>query len=382
MGKKMVVSLLVLAAACAAGIGYFWPLMNGQGSLRFFGIVEIQEVRLGSKVGGRVEQIYVEEGDTVGGQKDLLKLEQPELEAQLAQLEAKKKGAEAAWEKAKNGPRVEELDSARAAVRAAKARLERLEKGWREEEIRQAFSEFQAADTLHKDALADFDRIANLFKKQAASRTEFDDVIAGRDRSLALKNAAQARYDMLKSGNRVEDIEEAKALWEQARAKYQELEAGTRKEDVAAAEAQVLELQAKIQELKVHLKESVVRAPDYPVIIEVISVRKGDLVPPNQPVIRVLNARDLWVKFFVPETELDKVKVGDTVQVTIDAPDKTFKGQVRHINPISEFLPRNVQSKDERRHQVFAAKVQVEDPQGVMKAGMAAEVMLLNTPRR
>jgi membrane fusion protein YbhG len=100
------------------------------------------------------------------------------------------------------------------------------------------------------------------------------------------------------------------------------------------------------------------------------------VVAPNQPMIRILRASDLWVMIYVPETELAKVEKGAEVSVTVDGmPDQVLIGRVIHIASISEFTPRNVQSAEERRHQVFAVKVQVDDPKGLFKSGMAAEVV-------
>src|SRR5262249_53815638 len=136
-----------------------------------------------------------------------------------------------------------------------------------------------------------------------------------------------------------------------AKARLDLLNAGTRWEDKAIADAKVAELEAKLKELKANLREQVVRAPAK-VVIEVLSVRKGDVVPANQPIIRVLRANDLWVKVYVPETDLGKVRLGDTVAVTIDSyPGERFPGTVIQIASISEFTPRNIQSADERRHQ-------------------------------
>ena len=106
-------------------------------------------------------------------------------------------------------------------------------------------------------------------------------------------------------------------------------------------------------------------------------MRPGDLVPPNQSVVRMLRVEDLWVKVYVPETQYGLVTLDKEVDVTIDShPGKVFKGIVIQRANISEFTPRNVQSIDERRNQVFGVKILVSDPQGVLNAGMAAEVTI------
>src|SRR5262249_51182254 len=122
--------------------------------------------------------------------------------------------------------------------------------------------------------------------------------------------------------------------------------------------------------------EAVVVAPEA-AVVEVLAVRKGDLVTPNQPVLRVLRTADLWVKVYVPETELGRVHLGQEVDVGVDCfRDRRFKGKVVLSSSYSYFTPRIVQSVDERRHQFFGVRVQIDDPQGVFKAGMAAEVFI------
>jgi multidrug resistance efflux pump len=372
----VIAATVVVLAGCAAALGFFWPFGHREQVLRLPGLVEIQEVRLASKVGGRVEKVMVLEGEHVSPGQELVRFEVPELQAQREQAKARLDAAVADWEKAKNGPRPEEKKAAKAAAEAAKAKYERMQAGWREEEKRQAKSDQDAADAELKQALEDFDRTAELYRSRSIARAEYDSALGARDRARGRANSARAKYDMLKHGNRPEDKESSRAEWQQAQAQYELLEAGTRAEEKAAARAKVDELRARLEELDVNLAEKVVRASEH-AIVEVLSVRKGDVVAANQPVVRVLRAEDLWVKVFVPETELGKVRLNQDVEVLIDSyPDRRFKGQVIQVASISEFTPRNVQSVDERRHQVFAVKVRVPDPQGVFKSGMAAEVIL------
>src|SRR5262249_38046699 len=154
---------------------------------------------------------------------------------------------------------------------------------------------------------------------------------ADRDRARARADAARARLDLLKAGTRAEEVEEAAAELGRARANYDLLLAGTRTEDVAEAEARVSEARGKLREVEATLREAAVTAPER-VVVEVLAVRKGDLVPPNQPVVRVLRADDLWVKVYVPETDLAKVRLGGPAEVTLDGyPGRRFPGTVVHV---------------------------------------------------
>jgi multidrug resistance efflux pump len=144
----------------------------------------------------------------------------------------------------------------------------------------------------------------------------------------------------------------------------------------AAARAAVAEAEAELAEAEVNLREAVVVALER-CRVEVMSVRPGDLVTAGRSVVLAHRTGDLWVKVFVPSTDLGKLRLGQAVEVAVDShPGKRFTGEVIHIATSSEFTPRNVQSVDERRHQVFAVKVRVTDPDGVFKSGMAAEVFV------
>jgi multidrug resistance efflux pump len=169
-----------------------------------------------------------------------------------------------------------------------------------------------------------------------------------------------AALEKARNGPRREEIQAAAEL-AAAEARYTRMKRGFREEEVRQAKNDWLSA------------EAVVRSPSK-AVVDVVSVRTGDLVAPGQTVLRILKADDLWVKVFIPETELERVRLGQDATVTVDSYlEKRFPGRVVQIATQSEFTPRNIQTVDERRHQVFAAKVRVEDPQGVFKSGMAAE---------
>ncbi len=375
MRWKTIFSVTVVLVAVGAGLG-FWSFGGGAPTLKLPGIVETQQVRLSSKVGGRVARVAVAEGDVVEAGQPLVYFDLPELQAQKEQLEAKVRAAYAELERARNGARPEEKAAAQAAYQAAQANYLRIKAGARPQEIAQARAELASARAELKRSEHDLERSSTLYQRQAESRAAYDAALAARDRLHGEVNRLQARLDLLLAGSRPEEVEEAAAKMGQAKANYDVLVAGTRAEDIAAAEARHAELQARLREINVNLDEAVVKAPEK-AVIEVLPVRTGDVAGPNQPVVRVLRADDLWVKVFVPETELGKVRLNQTVTVTVDAyPHKQFTGTVMQIASVSEFTPRNVQSASERRHQVFAVKVRIADPQGVFKSGMAAEVVL------
>jgi multidrug resistance efflux pump len=375
-GKILSILALILAlVAIAAGV-WFYYLRPNPDELRLPGVVEMQEVRLGSKVGGRVIEVKAAEGDVLEENQPLLVFDMPELEAQRKQLKARLDQAKADFEKAENGPLPEEKEAAHAAALSAESLWLRVIDGARPEDIRQAKSEVEASEADVKLAREDFKRVDNLHNQGAVAQADYDTARATLDRSQRRLAANQAKLDLLEAGSRWEDIHQAHADMMKAEANDRLMKRGTRDEDKAAAKARVDEAQGKLDELDANLKEAIVCAPNK-AVLEVLAVRKGDVVPPNSPIMRVLSAEDLWIKVYVPETELGRVRLGQAVKVTIDAyPGEELDGTVIQRAAASEFTPRNVQSADERKHQVFGVKVRVPDPHGILNSGMAATVVI------
>jgi multidrug resistance efflux pump len=377
IGKTVILAGGALLALGSGVLKLSWQLLHRPETLALPGVVEVQEVRLGSKVGGRVAEVAIAEGDGVEAGQVLVRFEAPELEAQRQQLQAQLRAATAELEKAQNGARREEIESAWAAVEAARACLDRLKAGARSEEIQQAHSELSSAEADLRLAHQELNRVEQLYRMTAASRAEYDSARAARGRAEGRVAAARAHLDMLKAGSRPEDIAQAAAQLRRAEANHRLLQAGTRSEDLAQAAARAVEIRAKLAEVEAKLAETVVRAPEK-ARVEVVSVRKGDLVIASQPVVRILRTDDLWVKVYVSETDLGKVHLNQPVEVSVDShPGQRFAGVIRQIASQGEFTPRNIQSVDERRHEVFGIKVRVANSDGLFKSGMAAEVHLL-----
>jgi len=376
MNKKIWLPLLAVVVLLGVGLAVYWSWGNGN-VLKLPGVVEVQEVRLGSKVGGRVRKLWIKEGDVVKNGQPLLEFEAPELENQKRQLQARLASARAELGRIRNGSR-HEVEVAVAVMDSAKARHDRVEYGWRDEEKTQARSELKTAQADYDQALKDWARISALYQQQSVSRTEYDAAFAFRDRARGRKDSAEAKVEMMKEGSRTEDKREAYAEWMRTKAQLEMLKV-TRPEDITMAESKVREIEETIKAVQISLDETIIKVPENlgEAVVEVLAVRPGDLVAPNQPVIRVLRVEDLWVKIFVPETQYGLVTLKKEVDVTIDShPGKAFKGVIIQRSNIAEFTPRNVQSVDERRHQVFAVKVFVTDAKGVFNAGMAAEVTI------
>jgi multidrug resistance efflux pump len=360
--------LLALLLLCAC---------RGERAAEYSGTIETREIQVGSKVAGRVTEVLVEEGQTVKPGAPLVRFEAEELKAQREQLEARVVQAEAELARLERGFRPEEIVQAEAAARQHQALLEAAKEGPRQQELRQAHAEYAAAKAEATNAELEFQRISALHATGDLSAQRRDDALARRDLTAGRAEAARQRLALLQAGTRPEEIRAAEQRYRQAQAQAELVRRGSRVEDIAAARARLREARGRLAEHRVRLEESELRSPAE-ASVEVVSVRPGDLVVPNRTVITLLEPSQLWVRVYVPETQLGRVKVGQKAAVKIDSfADKTFEGTVEQVSSQAEFLPRNVQTRDDREHQVFGVKVRVPNPEGVLKSGMAATVTLL-----
>jgi HlyD family secretion protein len=361
MTRKRILIVLVAAAALAATVlyaGWFHRDTALQGS----GTVEARNIRVGSKIGGRIDKVLVREGDSVPPGQILITFDDKELQAALEQSRANA-------EKARRGYRPEEIAEARALAAQARAEYEMRKSGYRQEDIASAQAEVDRAKADEVRTHLDFDRYDALAKKDLVSRQQRDTAEANWKVAVAQQQNAQHKLDELQHGYRPEEIASAEARYHQTQATLEKLERGNRREDVALAEAAYAYDQARYRERQVTSPASA--------IVEVLDVRPGDLVAPNTPVATLLERDQIFVRIYIPETMIGRVRIGEKAEVRVDSfPNQVFTGVVEQINQQAEFLPRNVQTREERVHQVFGIKLRIDDPSGRILAGMAADVKL------
>jgi HlyD family secretion protein len=214
-----------------------------------------------------------------------------------------------------------------------------------------------------------------LAAKDIISKQQFDSYTAQRNNTAQLAESAHQRLAVLQAGTRTEDIQAARDRYQQSLAADQLAHAGFRQQDITAGKGRLAQAQAHVAELEASLREARLLSPA-DATVETVSVRPGDLVPANQIVLTLLEPSQLWVKVYVPETDLSRIHVGQSANVTVDSLNRHFTGRIQEINSSAEFLPRNVQTRDDREHEVFGVKVHIDNPGNVLKSGMSATVTL------
>lgn len=374
--KRRAIAIGVGVLVVIAALWIAHRVLASRGRNDYSGTIETREIHIGSKVGGRVTGVYVEEGQAVRAGTVLVRFECDELKASRAQAAAAVVEARANFERMQRGNRPEEIAQARAQSEAAKAALEEARNGPRKQELDQAQADYAAAQADAANAESFYQRMEKLIQTETISRQQFDDARDRRNAAAERAESAQQRLALLKAGTRPEDLRAAEERYRQAEAARVLAEKGSRHEDIEAARGRLAQAEAQVAQLDAQLREAELAAPADS-LVEVVSVRPGDLVPPGRIVISMLEASQLWVKIYIPETDLARVHLGQQAAVRVDSlGGRSFAGTVEQIASQAEFLPRNVQTRDDREHEVFGVKVRVDNSQGVLKSGMAAAVRL------
>jgi RND family efflux transporter MFP subunit len=150
--------------------------------------------------------------------------------------------------------------------------------------------------------------------------------------------------------------------------------AKTQEKNVEAAKMRVTQARAQLADIDAQRAEMQVIAPADSVL-EVLSVKVGDVLPANREVATLLLSQHLWVRVYVPELWLGRIKVGEAVRVRVDSfRNQDFPGTVEQINRQAEFTPRNVQTVEDRIRQVFGVKIRLPNNDDRLRAGMSADV--------
>ncbi len=358
--------------ACLLLIGFLAGCnADHDGVLQVTGQIEGKGVNAGSKLGGRVMAVPVQEGQAVKAGDVLLRLDDAEAQAVLSAAKANEAKAAALVAKLQFGATAEQVRQAEAAVDAARQQYELAVKGPREEEIRAARAAVDAARAQSQTAKGELERLQPLAAREAVSKMELDRARGMADAAAAQTNMAAQKLNALESGARPEEIAAAKAALDRAQAMLDEVKAGARVEDIAVAKGAHDAALADVQRAETALREMTVVAP-IDAIVESVDVRAGDLIKPGA-IVRLINPDDLEMNAFVSALMLGRVRLGQKVPITTDAHGaERFEGEIIYIASEGEFTPRNLQTEEERVQQVFEVKIKLTSAGGKLRAGMSA----------
>lgn len=390
---RIVIPLVLILTAGVAGFVYIKTHGNST-SLKVSGNIEVTDAQMSFRIPGRLEKRLVDEGDKVTDGQLLAALEKTDQQIAVAIAEAGLAYARSVLSELETGSRPEEIDRSRARVLQAKSALTELTNGSRIQEIEGAKAELDRAGAsvktaevqLHQ-AKADVERYEALFKEGGISqreyelyRTRFESAKNTREEALSgLKNAREA-LSLRKEGPRIEKIRNARAALKQAEAEYALVKTGPRKESIQQAAARVKSTEEALNQASQQLRYTELFSPMAGVVLSK-SAEPGEYLNPASPVVTLGDIRHPWLRAYISEKDLGRIKLKDPVTVTTDAfPNKTYRGRVSFISSQAEFTPKSVQTFEERMKLMFRIKIELENPDEELKPGMPADALISTPP--
>jgi len=318
--RRLLLLLLVFVSGCNHS--------SDNGPLKLTGTVETTTVAVSFKVGGRLKERLVDEGQQVTAGQIVARLEDDELQDEHRLRMADQLAAQAALADLKAGSRREEIAATAATLARLKAEAERA-----------------GQDALRAEAL---------FKKEVIPRKELDAARAAKDAAAAAVREGEERLQLIKIGPRPDAVKQAQARLE------------------AAGAARSL--------ADTKLSQAVLAAPQSGTVLAK-HAEPGELLAAGAPVITIARLDDVWVRAFVPETQLGRIKLGQKATVTSDTwKGRSFQGTVSFIASEAEFTPRNVQTEAERVKLVYRIKITIKNPAMELKPGMPVDAIITTTP--
>ncbi|MBF0233257.1 MAG: efflux RND transporter periplasmic adaptor subunit [Desulfamplus sp.] len=386
---RIIIALILLIAA-----GYVLYLrLNPQkdsGKLMVSGTIEATETQLSFRIPGVVSERFVDEGESVKKGQVIATMESIDQQIAVARAEAVLANAQALLAELESGSRVQEIEISHARVLQATYLLADLQKGSRSQEIESAKAELDSALSGAKTAAiqlnqakADYNRYNTLYKKNGVSQRDYEHyktqyetaknrVLETDARVKAVRQALSLRLE----GTREEEIKRAKAALEQAQAEYDLVKTGPRKEKIEQAEAQVKIAQESLNQAKQQLIYTELKSPSDAIVLSKSS-EPGEYLNPSSPVVSIGDLRHPWLRAYVNELDLGKISLNDKMVVTTDAfPERKFQGTVRFISSEAEFTPKSVQTFEERVKLVYRIRIDLENPDLLLKPGMPADAVI------
>jgi HlyD family secretion protein len=301
------------------------------------------------------------------------RLDDDELAADVRRQEAAVRTAQSTLRDLEAGARREEVDAARAAVAQAQARLDDLLAGARPQEIEDARAAARSAEATRLWTERDLRRAQELFGRDLIAAQEVDRARQAFEVAEAGERSARERLALALEGSRPQQVTAARAEVKAAADRLALLLAGARPDQVEAARGQVEQARSALAFAQSRQREMTLVAPTDGVVLRK-NLEAGEMANPGVSVLTLVDPRDVWVRAYVPEEDVGRIKVGQAARVRVDAyPSRAFAGRITEIASEAEFTPRNVQTRKERVNLVFRIKIAVDNPDGVLKPGMPAD---------
>jgi HlyD family secretion protein len=389
MKKRIILILIVLVAAGVAAMYVFRGMgSNKSGRIVVSGNIELTEVNIAFKTAGRLIERTVDEGDGVKNGQIIARLDRDQLMAQRDREVAGLQSAETqlaqsetslAWEKATLAADIEQR---RADLASNEARLAELKNGARPQEKLDARAAVESAQSELDRAKKDWDRAQTLYKNDDISTAQFDQYRNRWESAQAAVKSATEREALVLAGPRAEVIKAQEGQVERTRAAVKIAEANSlemkrREQDLGTRRAEIARSTASVALIDSQLADTIAASPvDGVVLVKAADV--GEVLAPGTTVVTVGDIDHPWLRGYVNETDLGKIKLGAKAKVTTDSyPGKVYQGRVTFISSEAEFTPKQIQTEQERVKLVYRIKIEMDNPRRELKSNMPADAEIV-----
>jgi len=330
-GRGVLLAALALIIVLAMLATYLWRQRGANDPSAAFslsGNVDVHQVELAFRVSGRISAVKVQEGDKVSAGQVLAELDPV--------------------------PFRTDVDSTKADLAQAQAQLDKTRRGFRVEEVAQARANAAQRAADLENAQVTLRRQQQLVAAGLVTHQQIDDAQARVHMSEAALAASREQLALELRGSRIEDIE--------------------------AQEATVASAQARLEKAQTALADATLLAPSEG-IISVRARELGAIVQAGQTVYTLTLNEPVWIRAYVSQPRLGRIKPGMPVKVTIDSmPGRQYDGTVGFISPQAEFTPKTVQTEQVRDDLVYRVRVIASDPDNVFRQGMPVTVLIAAAP--
>jgi HlyD family secretion protein len=385
---KKSVRIILVIVLISAGIGiYMWRTGQFAGpsnSIQVSGNLELTLVDLSFKTAGRMIELTVREGDTVKKGQVIARLDAAQLQQQKLRDVAAVESAQSTYDQLKTTIEYQQatidsdISSRQADLAQAQAHLDELNAGSRPAEIRQADSSVSEARAQMELARADWERAQTLYKNTDISTSQFDQARTKFNAANAVLAQAEDRARLVHEGPRQEEIAGGRAQVAHAQAAVRTAQAN--RIDLRRKQEQLVELRAEIDRARAQvgiteaqLNDTTITTPIDGVVL-VKSAEPGEVIAAGTAIVRIGDVDHPWLRAYVGETDLGRVKLGVKVNLTTDSyRGKIYHGVVSFISSQAEFTPKQIQTKEERVKLVYRIKVDVDNANHELKDNMPVD---------
>jgi HlyD family secretion protein len=412
--RRPLILVAIAVAVAVAGYQAYWAYERRATANEVFGSgsIEATEVDIAPKITARIVRLAAAEGDTVRAGQVLVRLDDHDLQAQVAQARANVAADEAKVAQAAQAVETQQLmtdtqvGQARAALAAAETAVPQgqatvsLVGQTVQQSIEQAQAQLTSAvaqaASAHSNLVktqTDLAREKALYAQGAVAAADLDTAQQAYDAAVAADRSAKATVAQAEAAlrsaqaNRLQvpiqeqSVTASRAAVAQARQALANAEAGYTvvaqdRANLAAVKATLAQAQAALQYQQVLLGYATITSPIDGVVLTQNN-QEGEVVAAGGAVYTIVNPRDMWLRVYIPEDQIGRIHLGQRAAITVDTfPGRTFSARVSEISTEAEFTPINVQSRENRVKLVYGVKLRITNPYGTLKPGMPADATI------